>query len=158
MITALISTITGLVSGSAPGLLKEFTATREHKREIESLRIQTELQLQIAKVQGETKVAEMDREVDIAAYDTQGQIAVASMQQTGIKFADAWNATLRPFAVTLIILMFAGMSAFYAYAVLDSVNTLADAEQAVALLWGSLIGESIQAVLGFLFGYRSARK
>ena len=61
---------------------------------------------------------------------------------------------LRPFAVTVIITLFAAMASFYTYAVLTTVEPML----AVKLLWGSLIGEAIQAVLGFLFGYRSARK
>ena len=78
MITALISTITGLISGTVPNLLKEWGASREHSREVEMLKIQTELQLKIAEKQGETRVAEMDREVDIAAYESQAKIASAS--------------------------------------------------------------------------------
>jgi hypothetical protein len=158
MITALVSTVTGFFSGSVPGLIKEFTAGREHKRELEMLEKQTELQLKVAHVQGQTKVAEMDREVDIAAYEAQGKIAEASLRTTGVRWVDAWNGALRPFAVTIIIVLFAVMAAFYTYAVLSAVDTLEDTRAAVQLLWGSLIGESIQAVLGFLFGYRSARK
>ena len=118
------------------------------------LTIQTDLQLKIADKQGETRVAEMDREVDIAAYESQAKIASASLKATGITWVDAWNGALRPFAVTIIITLFAVMASFYTYAVLTTVAPL----QAVDLLWGSLIGEAIQAVLGFLFGYRSARK
>jgi ABC-type bacteriocin/lantibiotic exporter with double-glycine peptidase domain len=154
MITALISTLTGLISGTVPNLLKEWGASREHKRELEMLTIQTDLQLKIAEKQGETRVAEMDREVDIAAYESQAKIASASLVATGIAWVDAWNGALRPFAVTIIITLFAVMASFYTYAVLTTVDPL----QAVDLLWGSLIGEAIQAVLGFLFGYRSARK
>jgi hypothetical protein len=158
MITALISTVAGLFSGAAPKLIGEFTASREHKREIEMLDKQTELQLKIAEVQGQTKVAEMDREVDISAYDSQAKIAVASLQKTGIGIVDTWNGMLRPFAVTIIIVLFASIASSYTYQVLESVNSLEDATKAVKLLWGSLIGEAIQAVLGFLFGYRSSRK
>jgi hypothetical protein len=118
------------------------------------LTVQTDLQLKIAEKQGETRVAEMDREVDIAAYDTQAKIATASLATIGIKWVDAWNGALRPFTVTVIITLFAVMASFYTYAVLTTVEPLL----AVKLLWGSLIGEAIQAVLGFLFGYRSARK
>ena len=154
MITALISTLTGLISGTVPNLLKEWGASREHKRELEMLTIQTDLQLKIAEKQGETRVAEMDREVDIAAYESQAKIASASLKATGIAWVDAWNGALRPFAVTIIITLFAVMASFYTYAVLTTVDPI----HAVDLLWGSLIGEAIQAVLGFLFGYRSARK
>ena len=154
MFTALISTVAGLISGTVPNSLKEWGASREHKRELEMLTIQTDLQLKIAEKQGETRVAEMDREVDIAAYESQAKIASASLKATGITWVDAWNGALRPFAVTIIITLFAVMASFYTYAVLTTVAPL----QAVDLLWGSLIGEAIQAVLGFLFGYRSARK
>ncbi len=158
MITALISTVTGLISGTIPDLLKEFTRSRDHKRELEMLEKQTELQLRIAEKEGETRVAEMDREVDITAYKAQSKIAVASLKPTGIRWVDAWNAAMRPFAVTIIITLFAVMASFYTYAVLNTVESLSDTVRVVDLLWGSLIGEAIQAVLGFLFGYRSARK
>ncbi len=158
MITALISTVAGLVSGSVPTLLKEWGASREHNREMEMLNVQTELQLKIAEKQGETRVAEMDREVDISAYEAQATIIKASLKGSGITWVDAWNAAMRPFAVTIIITLFAVMASFYTYAVLSSVETIADTQAAVNLLWGSLIGEAIQAVLGFLFGYRSSRK
>lgn len=158
MLTALISTVTGLISGSVPNLLKEWGDSREHGREMAMLEKQTELQLRIKEKEGETRVAEMDREVDIAAYDAQSTIAAASLKSSGIAWTDAWNAALRPFAVTIIITLFAIMASFYTYAVLSAVETLQDTQTAVNLLWGSLIGESIQAVLGFLFGYRSARK
>jgi len=158
MLTAAVSSIVGLVSGFAPKLVKEFTDSRSHKREMESLRLQTELQLKIAEKEGNTRVAEMDRKIEIAAYDAQAGIAKASLRKTGIKFVDAWNGVLRPFTVTLIILLFVGMSTAYSYAVFSAVETLADIRGAVELLWGSLIGEAIQAVLGFLFGYRSGRK
>ncbi len=158
MITALISTITGLVSGTVPNLLKEWSASKEHSRELEMLKVQTDLQLEIQKVQGNTRVAEMDRNVDIAAYESQAKIAASSLKSTGVVWVDAWNGALRPFAVTIIITLFAVMASFYTYAVLGAVDTLDDTLTAVDLLWGSLIGEAIQAVLGFLFGYRSARK
>jgi len=158
MLTALISTVTGLVSGTVPDLLKEWGASREHDREMQMLEKQTELQLRIAEKEGETRVAEMDREVDIAAYDAQSTIAKESLKGVGINWVDAWNAALRPFAVTIIISLFAAIASFYSYEVLSAVETLDDATEAVKLLWGSLIGEAIQAVLGFLFGYRSARK
>lgn len=158
MLTALVSAVTGLFSGAVPNLLKEWTATRDHTRELEMLRVQTELQLQIAKVQGNTKIAEMDKELDVAAYNAAKSIAVQSLKGTGIAWTDAWNASLRPFAVTIILILFATMAGFYTYAVLSEVHSLDDTVRAVDLLWGSLIGESIQAVLGFLFGYRSARK
>lgn len=158
MLTALVSTIVGLLSGIAPSLIKEWGTSREFDREMSMLEMQTELQLRIAERHGETRVAEMDREVDIAGYDASAKIAEASLRVTGVGWVDAWNAMLRPFAVTVIIILFAVMASFYTYAVLSSVESLDDTMFAVELLWGSLIGESIQAVLGFLFGYRSSRK
>lgn len=158
MLTALISAVTGLVSGAAPKIIKEVTATREHKRELEMLERQTQMQLEIAKVNGNTKIAEMDRELEIKAYDTQGRIAVQSLEPIGIAWVDAWNSALRPFASTVIILLFTGMTCFYSYAVISEVNTLAEGKLAVELLWGSLVGEAVQAVLGFIFGYRSTIK
>lgn len=179
MITALVSMFSGLVSGSVPGLLKEWQAGREHKRETEMLNIQTTLQIKLAvenrtlrlaeldkemdlaKIDGETRLAEFDRKLEMVAYDAQTAIAKASMKPIGITWVDSWNASMRPFAVTIIIALFAVLAFWYAYnifQVMPKLTTIDDVDTVAKLLWGSLIGEAIQAVLGFLFGYRSARK
>lgn len=158
MVTALVSAITGLISGAVPDILKEWKAGREHNREMDSLTRQTDLQLKIATQQGRTRVAEMDHQLEVSAYDAIGEIAGASLKPSGVKWVDGWNASLRPFAVTLIILLFAVIACTYSFYVLREVQSLEDAQTAVELLWGSLVGEAIQAVLGFLFGYRSSRK
>ena len=158
MITALLSAVTGLVSGVIPDVVKEVKATREHKRELEFLARQTEAQIRLAEVNAKSANQVAAHELEVAAYDNQAKIAVESLKSTGILWVDAWNGILRPFAVTLIIILFAVMSSFYTYAVLSNVESLEHVPEAVQLLWGSLIGEAIQAVLGFLFGYRSAKK
>jgi hypothetical protein len=158
LITALISTITGLISGTVPDLLKEWSDSREHDREMFRLEKQTELQLLIAEKNGQMKVAEMASQESMAAYEAYEGIAKASLKSSGVRWSDAWNSALRPFAVTIIMVLYAVIASYYAFSVLSVVDTLEDTKTAVVLLWGSLIGESIQAVLGFLFGYRSSKR
>jgi hypothetical protein len=158
MITALVSALTGLISGTVPDILKEWRMSREHDREMDSLTLQTELQLKISTQDGKNRIAEMDHQLEISAYDAISNIGSSSLKPTGVRWTDAWNSALRPFAVTIIILLFAAIACTYSFYVLREVQSLDDAQTAVELLWGSLVGEAIQAVLGFLFGYRSARK
>jgi hypothetical protein len=58
MITALISAITGLVSGVAPDLLKEFRETRAANREMEFLKLNNQLALERAKLEAGMKLEE----------------------------------------------------------------------------------------------------
>ena len=50
-------------------------------------------------------------------------------------------------------------STLYVRGVVHAFNAgaITDTMQLANLVWGSMIGESVQAVLGFLFGYRSVR-
>ena len=77
-------------------------------------------------------------------------------KKTNIKFVDGFNAMLRPTAAALIMVMFFGISMMFAWVViqdLGATNFMTVSE----VLWGSMIGDSIQAVLGYLFGYRTTK-
>lgn len=78
----------------------------------------------------------------------------------GIRWVDAWNASLRPFACSLIIVLFIAVAAAFVWGVIgDTDFSQGDSMvRAAEVIWASLVGEAIQAVLGYLFGYRSAAK
>jgi hypothetical protein len=69
-------------------------------RDLEAIRVQAALGVQTIKVQGETAVSTAEAEAFRAA------MAVANTP-TGIKWVDAWNATVRPaFATVALALWF----------------------------------------------------
>ena len=56
MITAMMGLVSGLVSGVVPDVLKEVRETRDHKREVEFIRLQHELQMQRLERQAGDKI------------------------------------------------------------------------------------------------------
>ena len=158
MITALVSSALGLAGGLLPDLFKEFRESREHKRELERLDRQAELQVKLLAHQTDAKLAEIEGNVfveEMRAFRTQMSEIYKSQAPIGIKWVDAWNACLRPFACTIIILLFTWIAAMFVWGMYFDRPHLADIS---TLVWGSLVGEAIQAVLGYLFGYRSSAK
>ena len=56
MLTSLIATTLGMVGGLLPDVMKEVRDSRNAAREIELMRVQADLQLQVAKAQGYSKL------------------------------------------------------------------------------------------------------
>lgn len=163
MITALISAVLGLVSGALPKVLDEVRDSRGHRREIEFLKLQHDLQMarETANVDAKMREAEQSvvaeeiratREQLSAIIETQGK-------PTGVAWIDGLNALLRPAVSIGIMALFFWVSVAYVDGVMAeylagkiTANALAD------VVWGSLVGEGILATFGFIFGYRSVAK
>jgi hypothetical protein len=163
MFTALISTILGLVGGILPDVVKEVRDTRNATRERELLTLQARLQLEAVKAQGEAKI----REIDAGTLATEAQafrehmtaIIESQGKPTGIAWVDGFNAVLRPLCVSLIMVLFMATAAPFVYAVIAQYAGGAITVDVMATtIWSSLVGESIMAVMGYLFGYRSTAK
>src|SRR5690606_35636428 len=86
-------------------------------------------------------------------------IVEAHAQPTGIKWIDGFNAMLRPAASTGVIVLLFWVSVVYVHgATSQYMAGTITVEELHTAIWGSMIGEAIVAVLGFLFGYRGAVK
>jgi len=90
---------------------------RRHAREQEAIKTQAELQVQVIRVQGEQAVGEIEANAWLEAVKATGR-------QTGVKWVDAWNASIRPACATWALVMLT-CEAF-------EVATLTDPIQAVA--------------------------
>lgn len=161
----LISTITGSISGLIPDVFGEWKAGREHKRELDFLKTQTSLQIQLEEKKIQGRVAELDLEMEIEAMHAEsrmldGQTKLAETQmktKTGIAWVDAFNAVLRPVFVSAVMILFMATAGMFVYGVMGNEST--SLIEKADLIWNkSLIGMSIEAVIGFLFGYRSTVK
>lgn len=75
---------------------------------------------------------------------------------TGIRFVDGFNALLRPTTAALVMVMFFVIATMYAVGVIGELGA-SNMQTVAQVLWQSMIGESIQAVLGYLFGYRTTK-
>jgi hypothetical protein len=163
MITALISSGLGIFGGLVPDLFREFRESREHFREIERLDKQAELQIRLLDHRTDAKLAEIEGNVyveEMRAFRTQMSEIYRQQAPIGIGWVDSWNAALRPFACSLIIVLFVVVAAAFVWGVIADTNFAQGDSlvRAAKVIWTSLVGEAIQAVLGYLFGYRSAAK
>lgn len=161
MIVSLVSSILGGVLGLAPDIFKEVKESREHGRELERMDKQGELQLKMIEKQTDGKLAEVEANVaveEMRAFGKQMAAIYAAQKPTGIPFVDGFNAMLRPTTAAMVMLLFIVTAGMYVWAVLSQVGIgkigMADA---ATVIWGSLVGDAIQSVLGFLFGYRSTK-
>jgi hypothetical protein len=152
-----------MAGGLLPDIFKEIKESREHGRELERMNKQSEIQLKMIEKQTDGKLAEIEGNVaveEMRAFSKQMDNIYNSSKPIGIKFVDAWNALLRPITVTLIIFLFIATSSMYVWGVLGLVGMTEGGitiQVAATMIWGSLIGDSIQSVLGYLFGYRSTK-
>ncbi|MGH6631749.1 MAG: hypothetical protein ACREB0_00190 [Sphingopyxis sp.] len=119
MFSALIS----FLGGSAFRMLwgevaSYFTAKQSHKYEIERLRVQNDLDAaqharnqEAIRVQAElgVKTIEVQRDADVSRVESDAwRLAVAALgTPTGIKWVDAWNATIRPLLASAAIVVLA---------------------------------------------------
>jgi hypothetical protein len=113
-----------------------FTSSREHKYEIQRMRVQAELEaaqharneeaiktqhelgVQVIRVQGEQKLEEIGAMGWLNAVESVGK-------QIGIPFIDAWNAAIRPALATWAVVMLSVQE--------FGMKTLSDTTTAVAL-------------------------
>lgn len=163
MITALISTILGMIGGILPDAMKIWVGASQAKNERAFLELQNKLQLECAKVNADARLREID--AGLMAQEMQATrehltaIIEAQARPTGIVWIDGFNAVLRPACTTLIIMLFMATAGPFVWAILHQfVQGSITAIEMARIIWGSLVGESIMAVLGYLYGYRSTLK
>jgi len=163
MLTAIISSVVGLISGVVPDIVSEFKSSNAHKRELELLTKQTELQLKLVAAQGDARFEETQLGIitqeSQAFRDHLSEIVKAQFAPTGVAWVDVLNSVIRPATALLVMIMFFCVAAIFSAGVVESyLEGNIDAATMATVLWGGMIGEATQAVLGFLFGYRSAIK
>ena len=163
MITALVSALTGLVSGVVPDIIREVRDSRNATREVQFLKLQHQFQLERMKFDAGAKMDEAG--ANIVAEEVKAMrehltaIVESQAKPTGIAWIDGFNSVLRPMTAALIMVLFVFTAGAFAAGVLSQyASGMMDASTMANVIWGSMVGEAIQATLGFLFGYRSARK
>jgi hypothetical protein len=149
MITALLSSLVGLAGGVLPDVVQMLKDGQASRHEREFLKLQHELQMQAAQLQASSKleVAQMAAVAEEirTTRETMTAIVQAQAQPVGVQWIDGFNAVLRPVTCAMMIALFA----FVALGFSDTIPRD---------MFAPLFLEAVQAVLGFLFGYRTARK
>lgn len=158
---ALFSTLIGIFGGLIPDIFKEVRESREHARELERMDKQAELQIKLVQAQTDARLEEIRGQVaveEMRALAKQMENIYKASQPIGIKWVDAWNAMNRPLAITLTTLIFSIGAACLTWGVVsEMISGRIGAFEAAGIILGGVLGEYIQAVWGFLFGYRSTR-
>lgn len=164
MITAIVSSLLGMLGGVLPVITKEVTDSRAHAREMEHLRLQAQLQIEVAKQAGDNRLREIEAssaaEQIKALGATLTEIVKAQAQPSGMKWLDGLNAALRPVCAILTMGLFMAVSARYSWLVLmqmQATSSVAELTQLSNVIFTSLVGESFMAVMGFVYGYRSVK-
>lgn len=163
-IAALISTLLGFLGGIVPDIMKEIRDSRAATREREFLLLQNQLQLERMKAEAGAKLREAEgnlvAEEIRATREHLTAIIEAQAKPSGVGWIDALNAVLRPMAASFILVLFLVTAGGFVYAVLEQYRSgdIQNAKEVAEVIWGSLVGFSIEAVFGFLFGARQVRK
>ena len=159
-ITALVSTLLGMIGGALPRVMSWLESASAHKRELEFVQLQHTLQMERLRAEADAKLREA--EGNIVAEEVRAMrehltaIIETQARPTGSPFIDFFNALLRPTATAIILVMFVGFAMvliqLYRTGRLEEAKALAHAVAA------SQIGLAFEGLLGFLFGVRTTAK
>lgn len=164
MLTAFASAVVGLFGSVLPDIVSEVKDSRDHTRELELINLSSQLQIRAAEAGMNQRIEEANTNLmveEVRAYkESLKAIIENQFKPVGIPWIDGFNAVLRPATAALIIILFVGVATAYTVGIMSAYAnspdmSLVDLSNAI---WFSMVGESIQAVLGFLFGYRCRHK
>lgn len=165
MITALVSGLFGAFNALLPDVMGYFKKKQEMEErqrdrvhELNMLDKTADVQIRI----GAQKIEEtrVGGEMAAMAAEIRGSFEqmksiYAQQAPIGNVFADVWNAVLRPAAVSIILFVFAtGVLIYEVSVVVLWWKGMLPAGDIIEAMFRGLVGEAIQAVLGYLFGYR----
>ena len=152
MLSAIISFLGGSAFRMVFGEVSHWiTAARDHKREVEMMRVQGELDaaqhqrnMESIKLQAElgVKTIAVQAQADLSKLDADGFYSAVSqaMKPSGIFLVDLWNGIIRPLCATIAIMQW--------------VKALGNQGWIMAA-WDM---EMVAAILGFFFADRSMGK
>lgn len=161
MITAFISGLFGLLSGSVPKMFDFFQKKQDNSHELKIREYELRFREMDHKMAMERVKAEGEIKIDEAYYNaltSQGQatreymaeLLKASVTPTGVPWLDNFNALIRPATAAFVLICFFGT--LIAWVAGAPVNAAFGAQL------GGLFVELTQGVIFFVLGYRSVPK
>lgn len=135
--TALLATFFGFLASSFPELLKIFTSKQDKSHEIKVLQLQIEREKAGLSYKAEEVQARLQAVETAAIYKT---------YNTGIRWVDALNGTVRPVIAYAYFLLYAVIKAIYVY------------QDIPWMAWTDDDGAIFGTIVGFYFGMRSFKK
>ena len=151
--------ITGLVGGALPKIIKEVTDSRDHQREIEMLKLQTDLQLKLADKESEAVIITAESGMiaeQMRAQTQQLKALYKGSAKSGVGWIDGLNALIRPLTALILIGLFVFVAVIFVIEVMAQLDRgVINAIALPNIIFHTVIGEAFTGVLGFLFGYRT---
>lgn len=165
MITAGISAAFGILNALIPDIVgyfkkKQEMAERAAERAHELLMLDKSAELQMKL--GAQKMDEMRLGGELQSVQEELRGSFKQMQSIyeqqkpiGIKWVDAWNAAMRPAACTAVLFVFTvGVTIYEVSVVVAWWQGIIPSADIMVYMFTGMVGETIQAVWGYLFGYR----
>lgn len=140
----LIGSLLGFLASGFPEIMKIVQRRMDNSHELKMY----QLQIEVAKIQGDQKMGEL-----VAEGDIQSIIGAHQPQQlVGIKWIDGLNATVRPFITYAFFLLYAAIKAVVLY---HSSSTLTDT---IWIYWSNEDQITFASIISFYFGRRAIDK
>lgn len=163
MIVAGISALLGAIGGALPKALDIWQEKSETALELKRLEKEAEISIKLVKIQSDLRLTELNvqREIEEGKQYQEQLNALYKLQAkpSGIKWIDGFNSIIRPATAALAMAVGFVIMGMYSVAVLEQVSKgVITMEAASHALWNSMVGEVVQAALGWMFGYRSTAK
>lgn len=143
----LLGAALGFISSTVPAILKMFQAKADRAHELAIMDKQIEAQ----KVTGALKLQEINVEADIREMEA----LQASLRPSGVKWADALTASVRPVITYAFfgLFLFVEISAFILL-----IRSGVDPLQTGSIIWSDEIQALFAGIISFWFGNRSIHK
>lgn len=165
MFTALISAAFGALNALLPDVVgffkkKQEMEERAAERTHELLLIDKQVEAQIRIGQQKMDEIRTAGDIELTRTEIAGQFEqmkdiYRQQAATGIQWVDAWNAVMRPAACTAVLLIFTmGVAIYEASVIARWWQGTILAEDIMLHMFNGIVGETILACWGYLFGYR----
>lgn len=144
MIT-LFATIAGFLGSIFPEIFKLLQDKNDKKQELALMQIQMEM----AKIQGSQKLQEVNIKADISEIE-----ALLKTYNTGIKWVDAFNGTVRPVLTYSFFILYATVKYLQYTIIPDNAPMF----QYMDVLWNAEDQAIFAGIVSFYFGQRAMGK
>lgn len=144
MIT-LLGALMGFLTSALPDVLSYFKQAREHKQELAIM----ELQLQAKREAAGQKLEQINAQADIEETRT-----IYKTYNTGVKWVDAYNGTVRPTIAYAFFILYAVVKGLIYDALPDTVPI----DDIKDILWTEADAAIFAGIISFYFGQRAMAK
>lgn len=150
---AILGSLIGLLGALAPRILGFFENRQNHQQELELINAHAEVQLKLAKVTTDGKMAEINARADSSS---ELMAFAASLRPTGIRWVDALNGVVRPLLTVAFFMLYAAVKVGQYVIIADGSS--GSFAMTIVNLWSEEDWAVWAAIVTFWFGNRTFNK